>query len=243
MKQDAPEASNRVGEVHVARDANALAAVQALELGEELDVALHEVGELVEEACALLGTGVEAPGRLEGLARRGDGSVDVGQLGVCDGGDGLAVGRVEDLERGRVGGVVLLREEGEEGQVGVSSELALDTGCERTHPFVVEEDAGRYCDLLAVELDLGRGGHGREGSERGELMRTRARERGANSGESRCWGERGGSSEKSACSREHPQGRGRAGRRRVGSWGAPRRGYADSQFAFLRPLCPLCDCA
>ena len=157
MKQDAPEASNRVGEVHVARDANALAAVQALELGEELDVALHEVGELVEEACALLGTGVEAPGRLEGLARRGDGGVDVGLLGVCDGGDGLAVGRVKDLERGRVGGVALLREEG--GKWGSArSSLSTQAVDGRTHSLSRKIPVGTATPLplswIVVEVGM-----------------------------------------------------------------------------------------
>lgn len=43
------QARDRVGDVGVARDADALARVPRLELGEDLRVALHEVGKLVED--------------------------------------------------------------------------------------------------------------------------------------------------------------------------------------------------
>jgi len=100
VRKDAPQARDRVREVHVARDPDALPAIQAFELGKELHVALHQVCELVEQAGALLGRGVGAPGGPEGLARRDDSRINICLLGVRDGRDRLAVRRVEDFEGG-----------------------------------------------------------------------------------------------------------------------------------------------
>lgn len=59
------------------RHPHRLAVVERFELSELLCVALHEIGQFVQQLCALESRHVLAPCRVEGLARRGDGDVDI----------------------------------------------------------------------------------------------------------------------------------------------------------------------
>jgi hypothetical protein len=73
-----------------------LAVVERLDRGEDVEVALHELGDLDEVLAPLKAGAVGAPGGVEGLVRGVDGHLDVGGETLGDGGDGLAGGRVDD---------------------------------------------------------------------------------------------------------------------------------------------------
>jgi hypothetical protein len=75
-----------------------LAIVQRLDGGEEVDVLLKQIGELVEVLSALLG-GYLPPRAFEGFPRGRYGDVDVLLGGLRYGADDRLVGGVNDLER------------------------------------------------------------------------------------------------------------------------------------------------
>ena len=97
------EVIDRVRHVDGARLADGLAVVERFEQRELLGVLLDDVGDLVQNDGARGLVGI-APG-LERLPRRIDGGVHVFLGGVGDGGELLAVGRAEHVERRAVGGV------------------------------------------------------------------------------------------------------------------------------------------
>lgn len=74
-----------------------LAVVERLDGGEQVDVLLQEVGEVDQVLAPVLGC-LLSPHALEGLARRGDGYVDILLGGLGHGADDLLRGRVDGLE-------------------------------------------------------------------------------------------------------------------------------------------------
>ena len=76
-----------------------LAVVDRFELGELGDVRLDQVGELLDEALALIGRQARPAAIVEGAAGGGDGAVDVGVGRVDDPGDLLAGRGIEHRDR------------------------------------------------------------------------------------------------------------------------------------------------
>lgn len=75
-----------------------LAVVERLDGGQEVHVLLAQLGQLDQVDAALLRGGA-APDAIKGLARGGDGDVDILLGGLVHGADDLFCGRVDDLER------------------------------------------------------------------------------------------------------------------------------------------------
>jgi hypothetical protein len=73
-----------------------LAVVQGLDRGENVDVALDELGDLDKELAALEARAVEAPGGVEGLVGGVKGELDIGGQTLRDRGDRLAGGGVDN---------------------------------------------------------------------------------------------------------------------------------------------------
>jgi hypothetical protein len=74
-----------------------LSVVQRLDGGKKIGVLLANVGELVHELTSLMGSNL-LPCRLEGLAGRGYGKVDILLTRLAHRGDDLLSGRVDDVE-------------------------------------------------------------------------------------------------------------------------------------------------
>ncbi|MDE1181959.1 MAG: hypothetical protein PW947_16025 [Paraburkholderia sp.] len=79
--------------------ADALAAVDRLELAKVLSIPLDKICELVEELGPCSAVDVLAPRRLERLARGSDGEVDILLASLGNQGDLLTRSRVQDRER------------------------------------------------------------------------------------------------------------------------------------------------
>ena len=90
------DAVDRVANVAALGPVERLAVVERLERGQDVDVLLHEVGELCEVARALDTRRVEAPGGVERLVCRHDGEVDILGRALGDARRDLAVCWVED---------------------------------------------------------------------------------------------------------------------------------------------------
>ena len=101
-----------VGDVGALGPVEGLAIVEGLEGGELVDILLHEVGELVHEARAVVAGGVEAPCGGEGLVGSFDGEVDILGRALCDLGERLACGGVDDAGRTQEGSALLRRRPG-----------------------------------------------------------------------------------------------------------------------------------
>ena len=89
-------AANGVAHVDLG-NVESLAVVSSLESSQVVNFPLHQVGQLGQQAAAF-GGGHLAPGALESLAGRGDGSVDILLGSLVDGGDGLFGSGVGGLE-------------------------------------------------------------------------------------------------------------------------------------------------
>lgn len=90
------EAAQSVGQVDLGHG-EGLAVVEGLNGGDSINVALNQVGQLVQET-ATVGGGNPAPFTLVGLAGSGHGDVDILLVGLVDGGNDLLVGGVDGLK-------------------------------------------------------------------------------------------------------------------------------------------------
>ncbi|MCY1297260.1 hypothetical protein D9M70_466930 [compost metagenome] len=91
--------------VHHPRHLRALAVVQALQLGQLLGVALHQVGEFPQQVLAFARTHAAPRRVVEGLAGGPHGAVDVFRCGRGHLAEHRAGGRVAEAHGGAVGGV------------------------------------------------------------------------------------------------------------------------------------------
>lgn len=90
------DAAQGVGQVDLGHG-EGLAVVEGLNGGQSINVALNQVGQLVQETTTV-GRGNPSPFALKGLAGGGHGDVDILLVGLMDGGDDLLVGGVDGLE-------------------------------------------------------------------------------------------------------------------------------------------------
>lgn len=90
------DAAQSIGQVDLGHG-EGLAVVEGLNGGDSINVALNQVGQLVQET-ATVGGGNPAPFTLVGLAGGGHSDVDILLVGLVDGGDNLLVGGVDGLE-------------------------------------------------------------------------------------------------------------------------------------------------
>lgn len=90
------DAANGVTHVNLGY-VESLAVVSGLQSSQVVNVPLHQVGQLGQQAAALGGDHL-APGALESLTGRGDSSVNILLGSLVNGGDGLFGGRVGGLE-------------------------------------------------------------------------------------------------------------------------------------------------
>lgn len=90
------DAAQGVGQVDLGHG-EGLAVVESLNGGQSINVALNQVGQLVQETTTV-GRGNPSPFALKGLAGGGHGDVDILLVGLVDGGDNLLVGGVDSLE-------------------------------------------------------------------------------------------------------------------------------------------------
>jgi ParB family chromosome partitioning protein len=95
-------------QVHLAGVAKRLAGVVGLERGERGGVLLDEVGEAVQQALAIRGPHAGPGVRLEGRAGGLDGLVDVRRRALGHRAQGLAGGRVDVVEAGAIGSVLVV---------------------------------------------------------------------------------------------------------------------------------------
>jgi hypothetical protein len=88
----------RTRQVDIAGVADRLPVVERLELGDLIGMAFEKTGELPNQLAAILRRGLRPGTRLEGATGALDGFVDIGRIGLGNGGDCLSRGRIKNVE-------------------------------------------------------------------------------------------------------------------------------------------------
>src|SRR5690606_9297171 len=158
------------GEDLALRAGQRLAGVAALDEGQLVGALADAVGDLLEDAAALVGGHAGPRSFVERLAGGLDGGLDILDAGLRDGGEGGVVGGVDDGEGLAGGGGAVLP--GKEEVAGLGGDVGHGTGISGVKrrsgdtPDIVPGGGGSRCLLAQGYRPAGDGAIGREGRRR-----------------------------------------------------------------------------